>query len=423
MRRTCVPLLLTLFVGCLGFAQASLAAEPIKLNFIERHTSPVRGVIMKDIIKTFEATHPNITINLISPPFDQAENKMTLMMNAREPLDIVECSNITLKQLVNNGLVENLESRLKSWPDAKTLLPMALAAARDVDNTAYVLPHVFFMKALYMRTDILKKLGVNTIPTTVQQLYDLAKKITNPAANQYGFDFRGRGTAYRVSDWLILSDLPNIDLKDAYRTTDGKTVFENPLFVKALKAYIDLFKTAVPPDGINWGFNEQVTAFVSGIAPFLIQDPDTLAPVDEALGGRDKYTVVPMPLGASGKTYLDYGFAGLAIPSYSKNSDAAWEFIKFFDAPKQNAEFARKWGPLPVHSVTYKEDPYFATGVYKAWAVEMSTPDKYVFVHFPTDSPLFPGWGQVQQQWMQAALLGQITAEEAAAKWASYWKQ
>ena len=33
-----------------------------------------------------------------------------------------------------------------------------------------------------------------------------------------------------------------------------------------------------------------------------------------------------------------------------------------------------------------------------------------------------PGWGQMQQQTMQAALLGQITAEEAAAKWAAYWR-
>ncbi|HWT83887.1 MAG TPA: sugar ABC transporter substrate-binding protein, partial [Candidatus Methylomirabilis sp.] len=134
------------------------------------------------------------------------------------------------------------------------------------------------------------------------------------------------------------------------------------------------------------------------------------------------YTVVPMPLGVSGKSYLDYGFAGLGIPSYSKNKDAAWEFITFFSAAKQNAEFDKKYGPLPIHSVTYKEDPYFSTGVYKAWATALNTPEKYVFVTYPMNAPQYPGWTQVQQQSMQAALLGQITAEEAAAKWAAYWK-
>lgn len=421
MRRVYVSLFFVLSVGFLAFAQAIPAAEPIKLNFLEVMTSPGRTAVVKEVIEKFQTAHPNITINLISPPYEQADNKLTLMMNAREPLDIVEVRELTEKQYVNNGLLENLEPRLESWPDAKTLLPITLSAARSVDNTAYLIPEFFYIKALFLRTDVLKKLGVDTVPTTMQQLYDVAKKITKPANNQYGFAFRGKGNAYRASDYMILSDLPNVDVKYAYHTTDGKIVYEHPQFVKSLKAYIDLFKTAVPPDGINWGFNEQVNAFVSGIAPFLVQDPDTVPLVDKQLG-REKYTVVPMPLGASGKTYCTYGFAGLGIPSYSKNKDAAWQFIKFFSSAQQNAEFNKKYGPLPIHSITFKDDPYFSTGVYKAWAVQMSTPDKYVFVNYPWNAPQFPGWGQVQQQYMQAALLGQITAEEAAAKWASYWK-
>ncbi len=421
MRKVYAALVLVLLALGLGFPQPSPAAEPIKLNFVEVMTSPARTAVLKDVIKRFEAEHPSISINLISPPYEQADNKLTLMLNAKEPLDIVEVRNQTVMQYANNKLLENLEPRLKSWTEAKTLLPVTLAAARTVDNTAYLLPEYFYIKALFVRTDILKRLGIETMPATMQQLYEQAKKITKPAANQFGFGFRGKGNAYRHSDLMILSDLPNVDVKNAYRTTDGKTVFEDPRFVQALKAYIDLFKNAVPADGINWGFNEQVNAFASGITPYLIQDPDTVPLLDQQLG-REKYTVVPMPLGATGKSYLDYGFAGLGIPSYSKNKDAAWEFIKYFSAPKQNAEFDKKYGPLPIHSVTYKEDPYFSTGVYKAWATELSTPDKYIFVTYPMNAPQYPGWTQVQQQSMQAALLGQITAEDAAAKWAAYWK-
>ncbi len=421
MRQVYAVLIVGLLVLGLGVPHTSLAAEPVKLNFVEVMTSPGRTAVLKDFIKTFEAQHPNISINLISPPYEQADNKLTLMLNAKEPLDIVEVRNQTVMQYANNRLLENLEARLKSWPGTKTLLPVTLAAARTVEDTAYLLPEYFYIKALFVRTDILKRLGVETTPATMAQLYALAKQITKPAANQFGFGFRGKGNAYRHSDLMILSDLPNLDVKNAYRTTDGKTVFENPQFVKSVQAYIDLFKSAVPADGINWGFNEQVNAFASGITPFLIQDPDTVPLLDQQLG-RDKYTVVPMPLGVSGKSYLDYGFAGLGIPSYSKNKDAAWEFIQFFSAPKQNAEFDKKYGPLPIHGVTYKEDPSFSTGVYKAWAVELNTPDKYVFVTYPMNAPQYPGWTQVQQQSMQAALLGQITAAEAAAKWAAYWK-
>ena len=421
MRRASTILSFLLVLGFLAMARVSLAAEPIKLNFLEVMTSPARTALVKTIIEKFQADHPNITINLISPPYEQSDNKLTMMMNAREPLDIVEVRELTQKQYINNGLLENLEPRLKSWPEAKTLLPVTLAAARYVDNTAYLIPESIYIKALFLRTDILKKLGAETVPTTMQQLYDLAKKITKPAENQYGFTFRGKGNAYKASDYMILSDMPNVDIKRGFHTTDGKTVFEDPQFVKSLKAYIDLFKGAVPADGINWGFNEQVNAFVSGTTALMVQDPDTVPLLDRQLG-RDKYTVVPMPLGASGKTYCGYGYAGLSIPSYSKNKDAAWEFIKFFSSPKVNAEFNKQYGPLPIHSVAFKDDPHFSTGVYKAWAVEMNTPDKYVFVNYPWNAPQFPAWGQAQQQAMQAALLGQITAEEAAAKWAAFWK-
>lgn len=139
-------LLLVLLAQGLGLPQVSPAAEPVKLNFVEVMTSPARTAVLKDLIKTFEAQHPNISINLISPPYEQADNKLTLMMNAKEPLDIVEVRELTEKQYVNNGLLDNLEPRLKSWPDAKTLLPITLSAARSVDNTAYMLPEFFYIK-------------------------------------------------------------------------------------------------------------------------------------------------------------------------------------------------------------------------------------------------------------------------------------
>lgn len=421
MRKVFESFCFILVVSLLVSPQAIPAAETIKLNFLEVMTSPGRTAVVKELIERFQAGHPNISINLISPPYEQSDNKLTMMMNAREPLDIVEVRELTQKQYINNGLLENLESRLKNWPEAKTLLPVTLEAARYVDNTAYMIPESIYVKALFMRTDVLKKLGVEAAPATIQQLYEVAKKVTKPAENQYGFTFRGKGNAYKASDYLILSDMPNVDVKRGYFTKEGKSVFETPQFLKSLKAYIDLFKTAVPADGINWGFNEQVNAFVSGVTVFMVQDPDTVPLLDRQLG-RDKYAVVPMPLGASGKTYCGYGYAGLAIPSYSKNKEAAWEFIKFFSSPSVNAEFNKKYGPLPIHSVSLKDDPHFSTGVYKAWAVELNTPDKYVFVNYPWNAPQFPAWGQAQQQAMQAALLGQITPEEAAAKFAGHWK-
>jgi multiple sugar transport system substrate-binding protein len=166
------------------------------------------------------------------------------------------------------------------------------------------------------------------MPETMEELYAVAKQITNPAKNQFGFAFRGKGNAYKQSDVLIISDIKGIDPENLYRMKDGSSVFDSPEFLAGMKKYVELYSSSVPKDAINWGFNEQVNAFVSGITPFLVQDPDTVPLVDEQLG-RDKYTVIPMPAGKSGTTYLDYGYVGYGIPSYSKNKDVRVGFYRF----------------------------------------------------------------------------------------------
>ncbi len=417
--------IVTVFVFCAGmvFANGQQQSDDkkIELNFLEVMTSPGRTEVLKGIIASYETQHPNVSINLISPPYEQADNKLTMMLNSNQPLDIVEVRDYTAKQYVVNKRLENLEPFLDKWNGSKTLLSVTKDAARMVDNTAYFIPQFFYIKALFVRPDILKKLGVTEMPKTVEELYTISKKVTQASENQYGFAFRGKGNAFAVSDPLITSDIPNIEVQNTYKLKDGRTIFETPEFLAGLKSYINLYNNATPKDAINWGFNEQVNAFVSGIAPFLVQDPDTIPLVDEQLG-RDKYTVIPMPVGKTGKMYLSSGFNGLAIPSYSKNKAAAWDFISYISSSEVNSDFAKKYGALPIHTTAFEANPYFNSGVYKAWATTMNDPNHFVFIKYPLASDKWPGWSQVQEQYMQSALLGQVTPEEAVKQWSDYWK-
>ena len=423
MKKLLLTFLVILMVTGLSFAGGGGQASSGKteLTFFEVMTSPGRTDVLKKMIADYEKSHPGITINLISPPYEQADNRLAMSLQAQEPLDVIEVRDLTATTFVNNNWLVDLSPYLNRWNEYNTLLSVTKDAATAAGNKPYFLPQWFMIKALFLRTDVLSRLGINQYPSTLEELYAIAKRITNPVQNQFGFTLRGKGNPFKSTDPLVLSDIPNVDLEHTYKLKNGSSVFDAPQFLSGLRNYVDLYKNAAPTDSINWGFNEQINAFVSGITPFLVQDPDTVTLLDEHLR-RDQYTVIPMPIGRSGTVYLDYGYGGYGIPVHSKNKDASWEFIAWLSSYQQNSYFCREYGALPIHTTSYTQDPYFSTGVFQAWQTEMNTPGTYTFVKYPYDSPKFAGWAQIQEQYMQSTLLGRTTPEQAAKTWSDYWK-
>jgi len=69
---------------------ATTFSQQVTLRMIQVFTSPLRTKILEEIIAKFEAQNPGVKIELISPPYETAYQKIYLMVSAEEPLDIVE---------------------------------------------------------------------------------------------------------------------------------------------------------------------------------------------------------------------------------------------------------------------------------------------------------------------------------------------
>lgn len=260
---------LILLVAFTLLFSAAASAQTITLNMLEVITSPERTALLNTLIAEYEALNPNIKINLISPPYEQSDQKATLMLNTNQPLDIVEVRDYTVKQFVNNNKLTDLTPYFENWPGAQTLSPVADASARIVDGIPYLVPHGIFIKALFVRPDVLEKYGITEMPETVDELIEMCIQITDPAKNQYGFAWRGRGPTMKYSD--LFASVYVKEVADAeFIYSEDEEFFLHPDYKKGMEAYIRLYKEGTPPDGVNWGFNEQVNGFVAGTTPFLI---------------------------------------------------------------------------------------------------------------------------------------------------------
>lgn len=397
------------------------AEAKVKLTMVETITSPERTSLIRGFLDEFQKTHPDIEIELISPPYENSDQKLGLMLNTNQPLDVYEVRDFFVKRYVNNSKLLDLTEFMTGWNEYEDFLPLTKTVAHIIDNKPYFIPYGFFIKGMFYRKDILDAKGI-AVPKTMAELVETAKKLTNPDKGEYGFAFRAGSSEVKFTDVFAMSYLNNIDPAVGYMTTDGKAYFDTPEAIQGLKDYMKLYQEGSPKDSLNWGWNEQVSGFVSGMTPLLWQDPDTVAICIQRLGGTDKFAVAPMPVGPSGKVYLDYGNAGWGIASYSEHKQEAWELVKFLSSKDVNIAFSKHNGTLPISNAAMN-DPYFSTGPYAGWKEMFANQDKYVFILLPFDKEEYAPFTQEHKNDFQNVLLGKMTPEDAAKKWADVWQK
>src|SRR5690606_978505 len=123
------------------------AAESLKL--VEVITSPARTETLKSIVARFEEANPGTTVEIISLPWGEAFQKFATTVSAGEIPDVMEMPDTWLSLYANNGMLESLEPYLETWEHTDGLTARALELGRDVDDTAYMLPYGFYLRAMF----------------------------------------------------------------------------------------------------------------------------------------------------------------------------------------------------------------------------------------------------------------------------------
>ncbi len=394
-----------------GLAASPSLAQTLKLT--EVITSPERTATLKEIVAKFEQENPGVTVEITSLPWGEAFEKFATTVSAGETPDVVEMPDTWLALYAKNGALENLEPYLEKWEHTAGLNERALQFARAVDDTAYMLPYGFYLRAMFYNKDVFKAAGVEAPPKTLDEFTAAAEKIKAAGKSAYCL----RGGPGGLNGWVMFGATMNGD--NAFFTQDGTSTFNQDGWVKGLTYVVDLYKNGhAPKDSINWGFNEIVAGFYSGTCAMLDQDPDALIAVDEHLT-PEQYGVAPMPKGPAGKAFPTIGYAGWSMFAASENKDLAWKLIAALEGPEGNIAWNKRTGALPIHK-SAENDPFYAQDKFKGWFEELSDPNVVPTV-MPTDLEEFAFFkDSLVIKTSQEALLGSITPEDLAKQWADY---
>lgn len=392
----------------------SVPAMAAKLQLVEVITSPERTEVLKKMVTAFEAANPGTTVEIVSLPWGQAFEKLLTMVQGGQRPDVVEMPERWLGLYAKRGELESLEPWIKQWPEAQQIADRVWQYGRTVNNTAYMIPYGFYIRAMFYNKKLFDQAGLSGPPATLDDFMTAAQKIS-AIPGKYGFCLRGAKGGFTGWQYFMLTQMGRPD----WFEKDGSSTFNSTGSIQGMQTLIDVYqKGYAPKDSVNWGFNEIVAGFYSGTCAMLDQDPDALIAVAQRMD-KDDFAVAPMPKGPSGKSFPSIGYSGWAMFHASQEKEMSWKLISWLSNAENNMTWAKFVGVIPTHKGADK-DPAFSGENYAGWFTELNDPS-YEMVAVPAHLDKLGYFFDVMSvSTGQEMLLGKRPAKDVAEQWAKY---
>ena len=392
-----------------GTAQAETT-----LQLVEVITSPQRTEVLESMIAKFEEANPDVTVEVTSLPWGQAFEKLATMVQGGQIPDVVEMPDRWLSLYANNDQLVDLGSYMEGWPDAGELNDRAVQYGSYVNDTMYMVPYGFYLRAMFWNKKLFAEAGLEGPPETMDD-FMAASEAISALDGKTGYCLRGGPGG--ANGYVMM--MANMMGHDDYFDEEGNSNINSPEAIAGLQFLVDMYQNGyVPKDSVNWGFNEIVAGFYSGTCAMLDQDPDALIAIAERMDEED-FAVAPMPLGPAGKSFPTIGYAGWAMFEASESKDEAAALIGHLSSRESNLEWAKFVGVIPIHQGA-EQDPAFTGPQFEGWFTEMND-DRWMPTVMPTYLEEFAYFADVLAvQGGQELLLGERTAEDIANEWATY---
>ena len=311
----------------------------------------------------------------------------------------------------NLQLFEPLDALMKQAPiEAFDDFAPGLLAPLKVGDALHGISVRHATNALIYNEALLEERGVTKLPTTFEELTELARRLTfkrDDGTQVYGLAF----TAVFASNFLTLARCLGGD----YMTTDGKIVAAEPPMVKTLTLLADFYKAGVLPRNFATVNNEEITTWMQqGRAAMTINPFARLVtyndPSKGKYGGKFKSLLPPMAADLVGKVAFapTTEFWALMIPKNAKQKPLSWEFIRALSSKAGTTAMALN-GNGPVRISTYADEKLKAAMPY---AADEAAALKASRIHLPA----FDEQARAHDIFIeetQAAVLGRKPAQQA----------
>jgi len=336
-----------------AFDWKQFKGQSIEVNY---QLSP-RGDLAKAHLKEFEEL-TGIKAGFEQIPEQQQRPKVAMeMATGRPSFDVVNVGMHVQKRLIEKAkwmedlkpLIADKSLTSPDYDPADFSKPsMAVATGEDGKINALPLNQDLFI--LFYNKALLAEKGFKAPPKTYDEMMSMAKALTDPAKQIYGFVGRGLKNAN-----VVLYDNILLGWDQETVTPDGKKLLtDTPAAVEAAQWYQKLMRECGPPGNIGFNWNECQTTFMQGRAAMWWDGIGFSAPLLDKTKSRivEQVGFAPVPAGPKSHncaTFID----GIGIPATAKNKKAAWLFVQWITGKQMLNEQLRSGSGTPPRLSCY----------------------------------------------------------------------
>ncbi len=382
-------------------------------------------VVMQKLSSQFEQQHPDIHLRWVVLEENVLRQRVTTDIATKAgQFDVLTIGNYEVPIWAKQNWLLPMDNLPASYAVDDLLKPVR--EGLTYNGKLYGLPFYGESAMTYYRTDLFKKAGI-TMPAnpTYDQIRDFADKITDKSNQVYGICLRGKpGWGENMGYVTTLVGA----MGGQWFDKNWKAALTTPAWHRAVTYYSDILKADGPPGASSNGFNENLALFASGHCGIWIDATVAAGLLFDKKQSQvaDKVGFAPMPTGSftGGPTWL--WSWNLAIPTTSKQADAAKTFVTWATSKDYIQLVAKEngWVSVPpgTRESTYTNADYrkaapFASFVRKAIDIanpngQTQQPRPYTGAQFAA-IPEFQGIGTQVGQTIAGTLTGQSTVDTA----------
>jgi ABC-type glycerol-3-phosphate transport system substrate-binding protein len=310
-------------------AQSSDQKQEIRM-LVPGYSSGYLKPQLKAAVKKYEKENDNVKIKIVSVGWDELNSKIVKLYQAGQSPDILMVGSRSIRQFADDGVLQDLTPYMNKRFKATRINSVMKTA--QIDGKQYGVPLALSSRALYYRSDLIKK-----APTNWSELLSTAKTVSKQN-KMYGF-------AIPTDVTSGTDELLNFFYQGGGRMVNakGNYTINSQANIDTL-SYLTKFKGVIP-DPVSTARDDQVKMFKNGDLAMFISGGWDQAEMNKG-SKKTPYKVAELPAGKTKAVTLVTD--SYAVSSKSKHKKAAFKFIQFLGKTDQQRSISESNNWLPI---------------------------------------------------------------------------